>query len=258
MELSITASTIKLSKKKFLIYNFLFLLIAFFIAMGQNYLKYGASAHYKPMRSITYLIISTLLFIPFLPLATSIANYLLTKLKKYYWIGGALLALITIGLFFLLSNILMSLLGYYEDWVTVKYARSYLGREAIWHVIAILLCIIYVRFSAITQIVHKPKLISGSQGRKKITIPSNIILWIEADDHYLKLHTKDQTLLTRDTLENMAKVLAPDFIRIHRKYLVNQQEILSLEKENRADYVILQNGERLRVGRSYAHQLKSE
>lgn len=206
------------------------------------------------MRSITYLIISLLLFAPFLPLAISLAKKLLSHSKKHYWLGSICLIMLSICMFYIVSNALMYLFGYYEAWITEKYARSYLGREAIWHAIAILLCVVYARFNSKLPSSSNSLLITASQGRSKTTVLASAVLWIEADDHYLKIHTNELTLLKRETLDNMSKKLAPNFVRIHRKYLINQQEISRFEKEKRADFVVLTNGERLKIGRSFANQ----
>lgn len=248
---SITSS---LTKQKFLIYNTLFLTIAFLIAMGQNYLKYGASPHYKPTRSALYLLISLLFFIPLLPVVLQLAAKLKQYLEQHYWQLSAILIVLAMFVFFISSNALMHLFGYYDGWFNLKYAKSYLGREAIWHMISLLVCFIYIKYQSSSTL---PKLITCSQGRKKVSISPYEIHWVETDDHYLKVHTQTETLLKRATLDSLSTELAPEFIRIHRRYLVNQREIARLEKENRADFVILTNGERLKVGKSYTSQLKT-
>ena len=94
-------------------------------------------------------------------------------------------------------------------------------------------------------------MISGMVGRKEITVPASRIKWIESDDHYLKIYTKEYTLIKRATLENMAIDLQPEFIRIHRKFLVNKKAILSTERSQRDEFVVLNSGEKLKVGRTY-------
>ncbi len=91
----------------------------------------------------------------------------------------------------------------------------------------------------------------ASQGRKKITVPTELITWIEADDHYLKIHCSEGMLVKRSTLEKMTAELNPDFARIHRKYAVNKKRVVGKEKLNRDEFLILSTGERLKVGRSY-------
>ena len=89
-------------------------------------------------------------------------------------------------------------------------------------------------------------MISASQGRKKLLVPMHEIQWIETDDHYLKLFTSQGVLLKRDTLNNLSESLGNDFVRIHRRYLVNVKEIQGLEKESRALFIKLNNGERFK------------
>lgn len=49
------------------------------------------------------------------------------------------------------------------------------------------------------------------------------ILWVEADDYYCKIVTKERELLVGQTLKKMTEALekVPELIRIHRSYLVN-------------------------------------
>lgn len=94
-------------------------------------------------------------------------------------------------------------------------------------------------------------MISANQGRKEVTIKTDLIEWIEADDHYLKIHLANQSLIKRTTLEKMAEELQPEFVRIHRKYLVNKNEIVGKEKAGRDEYVVMKTGAKVKVGRSY-------
>lgn len=53
------------------------------------------------------------------------------------------------------------------------------------------------------------------------------ILWLEADDYYCKLATKEKEYLVTQTLKQMFESLSrlPDFMRIHRSYIVNIRHI---------------------------------
>ena len=234
-------------------YIFVFLGIAFLISLGQNIIRYGHHSTYRPWRSIIYLSISLLLFVVILPLVLRFSRKIYQNYRNYYTASALGLIFLSITIFFLLSSSLMYITGFYDGFLTEKYARSYFGRDAFWHLIALTALLAYVPFRKQEA---KVKMITGSHGRKKVSVPAHTIQWIETDDHYLKIHTAQFTLLKRDTLENMAKELAPQFIRIHRKYLVNKDEIANQEKENRATFIVLNNGERLKVSRSYEAQLQ--
>lgn len=53
------------------------------------------------------------------------------------------------------------------------------------------------------------------------------ILWVEADDYYCKLVTKDKEFLITQTLKKFSEELSgnPEFMRIHRSYIVNLTQV---------------------------------
>lgn len=56
------------------------------------------------------------------------------------------------------------------------------------------------------------------------------ILYLEADDYYCKVHTKDQSYLATKTLKKLSAQLPPDgpFFRCHRSYVVNLNRITEI------------------------------
>ncbi|MEP1094787.1 MAG: LytTR family DNA-binding domain-containing protein [Cyclobacteriaceae bacterium] len=232
---------------KFLVYSTVFLLVIFLILMGQNVIRYGTSDHYNPVRSFIYLAFSVLLFIPLVPIGYALGRRALAKRAKYYWLIAVLLAVSILFIFLLISNIALYLSGHYDHAFDLLYVQRYFGREALFHLILLMTCFYFVK----TRALGKLKLVSATLGRKEITISTDLIRWIESDDHYLKIHTEESSLMKRTTLEQMAEELKPNFVRIHRKYIVNKNQIIGKEKKQRDEFVILKSGERLKVGRSY-------
>lgn len=53
------------------------------------------------------------------------------------------------------------------------------------------------------------------------------ILWLEADDYYCKLVTREKEFLITQPLKQMEEALAamPDFMRIHRSFIVNMSHV---------------------------------
>ena len=240
---------LNVGKKQYLLYCLLFLIVAFAAALVQNYIRYGSHDEYDVWKSIIYLIISLLLFSFFMPLIVHVSAESALKYRKFYVLYISMLAVACITIYYFATSVIIHLTGFYDGFLSEQYARQYFGREAIVHVLMVgvtgFYC--YVRGSG-----GKEKLISATSGRKEITIFTKDIHWIEAYDHYLKIHSEHGPLLKRTTLENMTKELRPDFIRIHRKYLVNKEQIVRKEKQSRDEFVILQSGDRLKVGRSYS------
>lgn len=90
------------------------------------------------------------------------------------------------------------------------------------------------------------------EGRAMLRLYHSNILWIEADGNYSTIHLKDsKRRVIRQSLSELQEQLPmPDFIRIHKSYLVNKEHIVQL---NTSSVVIL--GSELPVGRSYQQNL---
>lgn len=90
-------------------------------------------------------------------------------------------------------------------------------------------------------------------------LPFSEISHVEAYDYYVKIFTKNRFYITRDTMKSMESQLpSSDFIRIHKSYIVNQNQLKSLEKTDQSEYeVVLNSGVRLRVSRSKVTELKT-
>jgi two-component system, LytTR family, response regulator len=82
--------------------------------------------------------------------------------------------------------------------------------------------------------------------------------WIEAAGVYANLHIGGKELLYRAALNELAKRLDPvRFVRVHRSAIVNIESILHLEPISHGEFeVILKDGSRLRISRTYRGQLE--
>src|SRR5215471_13006901 len=83
--------------------------------------------------------------------------------------------------------------------------------------------------------------------------------WIEAAENYVQLHVGKTAHLLHVTLSAVAKLLDPEtFVPIHRSVIINVTRLEALEPAGHGEYlVILQNGVRLRSGRTYHEKLKA-
>jgi len=252
-KLGIDLSAVK--QAKFLRYAYLFLGLAFILMMIQNAIRYGAYEHYRPLRSIFYLINSMLLFFPLLPLSLHLAKRYLTKKRSFYFLSGIILIPLLITGFYFCSSASLYAFGYYDEIFSTQYARNYFSREALLHIIVLVGIWIYARSQKVE--LSGPTLIQASLGRKKMQVPVSSIHWIEADDHYLRLFRAGDMLIKRSSMKDMQEELAPAFLRIHRKYLINRSEIEGHMKEKQSHYLILRSGHQLKIGGSYLHILES-
>lgn len=88
-------------------------------------------------------------------------------------------------------------------------------------------------------------------------IDKTAVTWIEADDNYVRLHTRSGEYFLRSSLQAMmAQMDEHRFLRIHKSRAVNIAEIDTLKPLLRGDIEIaLKDGTRLRASRRFRHML---
>lgn len=87
--------------------------------------------------------------------------------------------------------------------------------------------------------------------RKMIKISYQDILFMESLSDYLKIHLKDKTVVTRETIVNIeARLPQKDFIRIHRSYIVALKAIESFTNE----YIEI-GKKQIPISRSYKNEV---
>ncbi len=113
--------------------------------------------------------------------------------------------------------------------------------------------------SIINTINEKPELISRiavKSGTKIDVIPVNDIIYLEAEGDYVMIYTNIDCYLKEKTMKYFETHLDKNqFIRIHRSFIVNINEIASLEHYDKENYIaILKNNKKLKVSDS-GHKL---
>jgi two-component system LytT family response regulator len=85
------------------------------------------------------------------------------------------------------------------------------------------------------------------------------ILWVESDGDYVRLHVTDKSLFVRMSLHKMMEKLDPaHFVRIHRSTIVNLKHMRKASPSLYGEYAVeLTNSTRLKVSRTYVHDLKA-
>jgi two-component system, LytTR family, response regulator len=87
-------------------------------------------------------------------------------------------------------------------------------------------------------------------GKIKI-IPVSQVLYIEAADDYVKIHTGEGGFLKNKTMGFYEDSLADGFVRTHRSYIVNVQEITRIDPyEKEGHLAILRSGARIPVSKA--------
>ncbi len=96
------------------------------------------------------------------------------------------------------------------------------------------------------------------KGVNIVIIPIQQIHFIEAYDDYVKIHTADGFYLKKKTMSYYEKVIdSTKFVRIHRSYILNIQELTRIEPLAKDSYLaLLKNGTKIPLSQSGYGKLK--
>ncbi|MCA1747452.1 MAG: LytTR family transcriptional regulator DNA-binding domain-containing protein, partial [Bacteroidales bacterium] len=86
------------------------------------------------------------------------------------------------------------------------------------------------------------------------------IEYLEAQDDYVMIYTKEERFLKQQTMKFFEKHLDPElFIRVHRSYIVNVQTIDRIEPYEKTNYILsLKSGKKVPVSRTGMQVLKEK
>jgi two-component system, LytTR family, response regulator len=90
--------------------------------------------------------------------------------------------------------------------------------------------------------------------KKKIVVLSrNDIDWVQVNGDYIKIHSKGETQITKESLSKFEELLGnKNFVRIHRSMIVNVDRIKELHPYFNGEYfLVLYNGTKLKLSRTY-------
>jgi DNA-binding LytR/AlgR family response regulator len=99
--------------------------------------------------------------------------------------------------------------------------------------------------------IEKPKAFFVKKGNKYVKLAMNDIMWIEALDNYICLHTPQDQYVVYSTMKEIEQKLPAHFFKAHRSYIVNLDKIEAFEDS----YVMIGN-KALPVSRSSREELK--
>lgn len=90
-------------------------------------------------------------------------------------------------------------------------------------------------------------------GVRTVVIPHDDIVWIEAEDYYVRVHARGGRTLARISIRALSETLqGTNLVRVHRSAIVNVACIRTVEPLASGDQrVVLQDGTELRVSRTY-------
>lgn len=90
--------------------------------------------------------------------------------------------------------------------------------------------------------------------RSKAVVDPGRIRYIQADDHYLEfyLNDKDRPEVDRNKLSAILEILPAQFVQIHRSTIVNLEYVKTIY----GNYLLLKNGEELKLSRTFKPELE--
>jgi two-component system, LytTR family, response regulator len=94
-------------------------------------------------------------------------------------------------------------------------------------------------------------------GEQLRLVDCDAIHWLEANDNYVGIHTRERTYHVRRTLQDLLQQLGEQrFARVHKSAAVNVAEVLTLHPLFKGDYELeLRSGVRVRMSRRYRQSL---
>lgn len=89
-------------------------------------------------------------------------------------------------------------------------------------------------------------------------IPAQQIIYLEAYDDYVKIHTKDGMFLKNKTMASFEKQLDPkQFVRVHRSFIVKVDQLVKIEPMEKESYkALLLNGDKVNISKAGYTRLK--
>ncbi len=104
---------------------------------------------------------------------------------------------------------------------------------------------------------YPARLVIKTSGRV-VFLKVDEIDWVDAAGNYVRVHAGAESHMLRETMGRLEERLDPErFLRIHRSTIVNVEGIRELQQQFHGDYlVVLKNGQRLTLSRSYRDRIQ--
>ncbi|GEM_PF-2966381 len=237
------------------------------IVLAQNYYKYAAVVEgYSVGLSLAYNLIVYSTYALATPLILKLTDKIRLREGKWYWRFSAHLGIsIALALIHMLfCNLFLFAVDLSSTPVFPRFIAKYLTNVIHIHLMiywAIVLLVSFYRdlYPAVKQTeTAAPKMLERftvKENGRVFYLDFDQVYWIEAQDHYQKLHTVSGSHLIKDSMKNLEAVLPSDtFRRAHRSYFINSQHVAALVKksgEQKGEFLELSDGTRLRLSKAY-------
>lgn len=102
-----------------------------------------------------------------------------------------------------------------------------------------------------------PERIIVEKGSKYVTLMTKDIFFVEAYGDYSKIYDTQSTYISNRGISSLEEKLNPkNFLRIHRSTIVSLSAISEVSRYGKSFMLILKNGEKVKVSRTYADKIK--
>ncbi len=238
----------------------LFLTVIAIIVMTQNYFKYAYLGNYSFGMSLAYNLIVYSTYALLTPLIFHLGQKFSIKeapRTQRLLLHLALSVLFGLG-HMIFCNVVLFSVDLSSSIIFPRFIAKYLTNVIHFHLLAYWAILLLMTFRSRKQEPQKKEKIVETLERFRVDkngrtffVELDQVYWIEAMDHYQKIHTDAGYHVIKDVMKSLQEKLPSEhFIRIHRSYFANRKMIKALHKNSDLT-VILKNGETLKVGNSY-------
>ncbi|EZH75704.1 chemotaxis protein CheY [Aquimarina atlantica] len=88
--------------------------------------------------------------------------------------------------------------------------------------------------------------------KRMIRVEFSCILFIDSIKDYVRIHTTEDTIITKDKISVFLQKLPSNFLRVHRSYIINTEKITSFTSKD----IVLLNGMEIPIGASYKEVIR--
>ena len=242
------------------------------IVLAQNYYKHSGSEAYSVGLSLAYNLIIYASFAFFISPIIRITDWIAqSKLSKPARFG--LHVLISLGLVLLhmvLCNLFLYAIGLTSTAIFPRFITKYLTNVVHVHLLVYWAVLAFKSFGKDEQ--EKPIESVNEQSKpeywtrfevnqkgRTIYLSFDEVFWIEAEDHYQKLHTAQGCHLIKASMKHLVAVLPPDqFQRVHRSSIVNLDKVIARSRmaSGKSHQLELSDGTLLKLSAAYASKVR--
>lgn len=242
-----------------------FLVFIGLVVFAQHYFKYSHTTEFAPQLSFYYNLIIYSSFAIFTSAIIWISKQIPfnPKQKTKSILTHFVIGLVMCLMHMMLCNILLYIVNLVSDIPFVPFIKKYLTGVIQIHFLVYWSIHGIVSFSIIRPkpreeaSIRTNRKFKVSMNNEQYYVPYENVYWIEALDHYQKLHVENGVHIIKDSMKSLETKM-PDqlFCRVHRSYFVNTSKVKSVYRDkDRGCFVKLNDELSLKVSESYRKQL---